>query len=339
MTGRRLTGAMGALLPLLLAAMPALAADAEPPKVDTGDTAWMLASTALVLMMTIPGLALFYAGMVRKKNILATLMQSFAITCIVTLVWTVAGYSLAFTNGNAYVGDLSRFLLHGIADHITKGVDTGFILGAGTDGALPITIPETVYMMFQMTFAIITPALIVGAFADRMKFSALCIFMTLWSLLIYSPIAHWVWAPTGWAFVERPARLRRRHRRAHQCRHCRIGLRARAGQAGRLRHRQHGAVQPRLFGDRCIAAVGRLVRLQRRLRGRLERPRRHGDGGDADRHRRCGAGLDVRRVDGQGQTFSAGLHLRRGGGSGGDHPGVGLSCCPAPRSSSASPPA
>ena len=159
----------------------------------------MLASTALVLLMTIPGLALFYAGMVRKKNVLATLMQSFAITCIVTIVWTVAGYSLAFTNGNAYVGDLSRFMLHGIEEHISKGADTGFILGAGTDGAAPQTIPETVYMMFQMTFAIITPALICGAFADRMKFSALCIFMTLWSLLIYSPIAHWVWAPTGWA--------------------------------------------------------------------------------------------------------------------------------------------
>jgi Amt family ammonium transporter len=173
--------------------------------VDTGDTAWMLASTALVLMMTVPGLALFYGGMVRKKNILAMLMQCFAITCIVTIVWTVAGYSLAFTNGTGamapYVGDLSRFMLNGIWDHISKGVDTGFILGAGTDGAAPQTIPETVYMMFQMTFAIITPALIVGAFADRMKFSALCIFMTLWSLLIYSPVAHWMWAPTGWGAI------------------------------------------------------------------------------------------------------------------------------------------
>jgi Amt family ammonium transporter len=197
------------LLPALLLAGQAFAADAPaPPKipaVDTGDTAWMLASTALVLMMTVPGLALFYGGMVRKKNILAMLMQCFAITCIVTIVWTVAGYSLAFTNGTGalapYVGDLSRFMLNGIWDHISKGVDTGFILGAGTDGAAPQTIPETVYMMFQMTFAIITPALIVGAFADRMKFSALCIFMTLWSLLIYSPVAHWMWAPTGWGAI------------------------------------------------------------------------------------------------------------------------------------------
>ena len=195
----RLSWGAAALLPMLLAAGPVLAAD--PPKipaVDTGDTAWMLASTALVLLMTIPGLALFYAGMVRKKNVLATLMQSFAITCIVTIVWTVAGYSLAFTAGNAYIGDLSRFMLHGIEAHISKGADTGFLLGAGSDAAQPETIPETVYMMFQMTFAIITPALICGAFADRMKFSALVIFMTMWSLLIYSPIAHWVWAPTGW---------------------------------------------------------------------------------------------------------------------------------------------
>jgi ammonium transporter, Amt family len=205
----RLRWGLTALLPALLAVVPALAADAPaPPKIpaiDTGDTAWMLASTALVLMMTVPGLALFYGGMVRKKNILAMLMQCFAITCIVTIVWTVAGYSLAFTNGTGglapYVGDLSRFMLNGIYDHISKGADTGFILGAGSDGAAPQTVPETVYMMFQMTFAIITPALIVGAFADRMKFSALCIFMTLWSLLVYSPVAHWMWAPTGWGAI------------------------------------------------------------------------------------------------------------------------------------------
>ncbi len=176
----------------------ATAAASGPPKIDTGDTAWMLASTALVLMMTVPGLALFYGGMVRKKNILATLMQSFTICCLVTVVWMVVGYSLAFTNGSAYVGDMSRLLLNGIADHISKGADTAFVLGAGTDAASPQTVPETVYMMFQMTFAIITPALIAGSFADRMKFSAMCVFMVLWSIIVYSPIAHWVWAPTGW---------------------------------------------------------------------------------------------------------------------------------------------
>ena len=142
---------------------PAYAEDA-PPKLDSGDTAWMLTSTALVLLMTVPGPALFYAGMVRKKNILATMMQSFIITCLVTVVWMIAGYSLAFTNGNAYFGDSRRFLLNGIADKW----DQAFMLGAGHRcDAQPQTIPETVYMMFQMTFAIITPALIAGAFADR----------------------------------------------------------------------------------------------------------------------------------------------------------------------------
>jgi ammonium transporter, Amt family len=211
----RYSWGLGVLLFALLLALPALAdnappavaaaaaaAPAGPPKLDSGDTAWMLASTALVLLMTIPGLALFYAGMVRKKNVLATMMQSFVICCIVTIVWTVAGYSIAFTTGNAYMGDFSRLLLNGIGEHIVKGNDSqAFVLASGIKGVadMSTTIPETVYMMFQMTFAIITPALIAGAFADRMKFSALCIFMTLWSLLVYSPIAHWVWAPSGWA--------------------------------------------------------------------------------------------------------------------------------------------
>ena len=174
----------------VLFAHPALAAS-PPPKLSPGDTAWMLTSTALVLMMTIPGLALFYAGMVRKKNVLATIMQSFAITCLVTLTWWFAGYSLAFTDGvgafKPYIGDLSRFLLNGMGATYDKA---GFELAP--------TIPESVYMMFQMTFAIITPALICGSFADRMKFSSMCVFMVAWSLLIYSPIAHWVWSATGW---------------------------------------------------------------------------------------------------------------------------------------------
>jgi ammonium transporter, Amt family len=178
----------------LLAVLIAVPAWADEPKLDSGDTAWMLASTALVLMMTIPGLALFYAGMVRKKNVLATMMQSFMICCLVTITWMVAGYSLAFTNGSPYVGDLSRFFLNGFG----AVWDKAFVLGAGSDNAQPQTIPESVYMMFQMTFAIITPALIAGAFADRMKFSAMCVFMVLWSLLVYSPIAHWVWSATGW---------------------------------------------------------------------------------------------------------------------------------------------
>lgn len=156
-------------------ATPAFAQDA----LDSGDTAWMLTSTALVLMMTIPGLALFYGGMVRKKNVLATVMQSFAITCLMTLLWMAVGYSLAFTDGgslNAWVG----------------GLDKAFLSGIGAD-SLSGTIPESVFVTFQMTFAIITPALIAGAFADRMKFSAMLLFLGAWSIIVYAPITHWVW--------------------------------------------------------------------------------------------------------------------------------------------------
>ena len=170
---------------------------APDPKVDTGDTAWMLSSTALVLLMTIPGLALFYGGMVRKKNVLATLMQSFSICALVTVLWMVVGYSLAFTNGNAYVGDFSKVLLNGFG----TDWDKPFTLAKGTDVASASTIPESVFMMFQMTFAIITPALIAGAFADRMKFSAMMVFMGLWSVLVYAPVAHWVFNPVGWLAV------------------------------------------------------------------------------------------------------------------------------------------
>jgi Amt family ammonium transporter len=174
------------------------AAPAAEAKVDTGDTAWMLSSTALVLLMTIPGVALFYAGMVRKKNVLATMMQSFTITALVTVLWMVVGYSLAFTSGQGtwapYVGDLSRLFLRGME----ATWDKPFTLGADSSNPSATTIPETVYCMFQMTFAIITPALIAGGFADRFKFSSLVIFMSLWSVLVYSPIAHWVWSPLGW---------------------------------------------------------------------------------------------------------------------------------------------
>jgi Amt family ammonium transporter len=141
-------------------------------------------------------LALFYAGMVRKKNVLATMMQSFTITALVTVVWMVAGYSLAFGEGGPWIGDLSRVFLNGLAETWDKP----FTLGSG-DSAVATTIPETVFVMFQMTFAIITPALITGAFADRMRFSALVMFNILWSLLVYAPVAHWVWHPNGWIFT------------------------------------------------------------------------------------------------------------------------------------------
>lgn len=166
--------------------------------IDTGDTAWMLMSTALVLLMTIPGLALFYGGMVRRKNVLSTLVQSFGICCLVSLVWMILGYSLAFSTGSAWIGNFSRVFLRGVANHFHLGSDGAFTLGAGSAVPTPMTIPESVYLMYQMSFAIITPALITGAFAERIKFSALCVFTILWSLLVYAPVAHWVWSPLGW---------------------------------------------------------------------------------------------------------------------------------------------
>ena len=173
-------------------AAPTAPYSVDSSKINSGDTAWMLTSTALVLFMTIPGLALFYGGMVRKKNVLATLMQSFAITCVVTVLWVVVGYSLAFTPGNGFIGGFSRVFLNGMS--YIKG-DKATTL---TVSHLATTIPESVYMTYQMTFAIITPALICGAFADRMKFSAMLIFMSLWTVIVYSPIAHMVWENTGW---------------------------------------------------------------------------------------------------------------------------------------------
>ena len=160
-------------------------------KISAGDTAWMLTSTALVLLMTIPGLALFYSGMVRKKNVLATTLQSFVICAMVTVVWVVIGYSLAFTPSvSPYIGSLSRVFLDGMTfDKVQNLISVSH---------LAPTIPESVMVMFQLTFAIITPALITGAFAERMRFSALAIFMVLWSVLVYAPVAHWVWEPTGW---------------------------------------------------------------------------------------------------------------------------------------------
>jgi ammonium transporter, Amt family len=187
--------AAAAAAALAAAAAAAAPAAAAGPTLSSGDTAWMLTSTALVLLMTIPGLALFYGGMVRKFNVLATVMQSFAICCLVSVLWYAVGYSIAFSNGGAYFGDLSKAFLAGL--DFTKP----FILGEGSEGPVPTTIPEPVFMMFQMTFAIITPALITGAFADRMKFSSLLVFTALWSVLVYSPIAHWVWHPNGFLFA------------------------------------------------------------------------------------------------------------------------------------------
>jgi len=162
-------------------AMAAVAtpAFAQETKVDAGDTAWMLCATGLVLMMTIPGLGLFYAGMVRKKNVLATMAQSLVATALVSVLWAAIGYSLTFTGDGPALGSLDRLLLHG--------------MGMGAISPLAKTIPESLFMIYQMTFAIITVALVAGSVADRMRFSAFVLFAALWLLFVYVPIAHWVW--------------------------------------------------------------------------------------------------------------------------------------------------
>ena len=147
---------------------------------DSGDTAWILTSTALVLFMTLPGLSFFYGGLVRSKNVLSVLMQCFAIACGASLIWLIAGYSLAFTEGNSFIGDLSKVFLDGV-----------------TKDSLSGTIPEPLFFMFQLTFAVITPALMVGGFAERMKFSSVLIFALVWLVLVYLPVCHWVWGG-GW---------------------------------------------------------------------------------------------------------------------------------------------
>ncbi|RJQ48848.1 MAG: ammonium transporter [Gammaproteobacteria bacterium] len=164
-------------------------APAEEPTLDSGDTAWMLTSTALVLLMTIPGLSLFYAGMVRAKNVLSVLMQCFAIASLVTVLWALYAYSLAFDTGGMEKGVVNFNSFFG-------GLGKAFLSGVGVD-SLTFTVPETVFMTFQMTFAIITPALIVGAFAERMKFSAMLWFTGLWLTFVYAPIAHMVWSGDG----------------------------------------------------------------------------------------------------------------------------------------------
>jgi Amt family ammonium transporter len=169
---------------LLLAALYAPAALAQAPaatpKIDAANTAWMLTAAVLVLFMTLPGLALFYAGLVRTKNVLSVLMQCFAITCVVTLAWLVAGYSIAFGDGNAFWGGLGKSFLSGIQVATVKG-----------------SIPESVFAMYQLTFAIITPALVVGAYAERVRFGGMLLFSLLWLLIVYCPVAHWVWGD-GW---------------------------------------------------------------------------------------------------------------------------------------------
>jgi len=173
---KKITVRMSAMLPGLF--LPLLA---RAESIDSGDTAWIITATALVLFMTLPGLALFYSGLVRARNVLSVLMQCFAICCVVSIVWVIAGYSLAFAPGNGLIGGLSNAFLGNVSVDSASG-----------------TIPESLFVMFQLTFAIITPALIVGAFAERMRFAAMLWFSTLWLVLVYLPVTHWVWGEGGW---------------------------------------------------------------------------------------------------------------------------------------------
>ena len=173
------TSLRGALA--VAALLPAIASAQE---IDGASTAWIMTSTALVLFMTIPGLSLFYGGLVRTRNVLSVLMQCFAITCVASLVWLVAGYSLAFSEGNAFIGGTSKLMFSGVSQEATAGA-----------------IPESLFALFQMTFAIITPALIFGGFAERVRFGSVMLFSILWMLFVYLPVTHWVWAADGWLFT------------------------------------------------------------------------------------------------------------------------------------------
>mgnify|MGYP000221074504 CR=1 FL=1 len=164
----------------LLLLLPTITFAADEPLVNGANTAWILTSTALVLFMCLPGLALFYGGLVRSKNVLSVLMQCFAISCLASVLWFAVGYSIAFDAGNDYVGGLGKMFLRGVTESSVSG-----------------DLPETVFVMFQMTFAIITPALIIGGYAERTKFSAIMLFSAAWLLLVYAPVTHWVWGG-GW---------------------------------------------------------------------------------------------------------------------------------------------
>ena len=222
----------------------------------------MIVATVLVILMTIPGLALFYGGLVRSKNMLSVLMQVFTIFCLIAVLWVVYGYSLAFSPGgglNSFIGGLDKLFMKGITPDST--VET-FSKG--------VVIPEYIFVMFQLTFAAITTALIAGAYAERIKFSAVLVFSALWFTLSYLPISHMVWFwggpsapndPAGFLFAKGRARFRRRHGGAHQRRYRRPDGRARTRQALGLSQDADATAQPHHDHDRRLYAVGRLVRL------------------------------------------------------------------------------
>ncbi len=279
------------------------------PTLSSGDTAWMLTSTALVLLMTIPGLSLFYAGMVRSKNALSVMMQCFAITCLMTAIWVFWAYSLAFSDG-------------GGAQQWIGGLGKAFMKGVGYD-TLSGTIPETVFSMFQLTFAIITPALIVGAFAERMKFSAMLWFMGLWVTLVYAPIAHWVWGG-GWL-----GRLGAKDFAGGTVVHINAGMAGLVAALvlGKRKGYPETAMPPHSMVLTLVGAAMLWVGWFGFNAG--SELAADGTAGMAMAVTQIatalrGPGVDVLRVDGARQAQRPGHRLGGGGRPGGDHPGLGL---------------
>ena len=294
--------------------MDALEAAAKSAQ-SAGDNAWMLMSAALVLMMTGPGLALFYGGLVRRKNVLGTMMQSFILMAVVTVLWALVGYSLAFGEGSRFIGDLRYLFLNGV--------------GAAPNADYAGTIPQQTFMIYQFMFAIITPALISGAFAERMKFSAMLLFMVLWSLIVYFPMAHMVWGKGGFLNASLGGRIPCFDFAGGTVVHitsgvsalvCALYLGKRVGYPDEPM-KPHSLVLSFIgacllwvgwFGFNAGSALAASGAGHQRVRGH------------ALRRGRRGAGLDVGRVDQERQAQRAGRHLRRRGGTGGHYAGLRL---------------
>ena len=301
---------MKRFLPVLwataLTLAPGVAFAAQAQKLDTGNTAWILTSTALVLFMTLPGLSLFYGGLVRAKNVLSVLMQCFTIACAVSIVWLVVGYSLVFEAGNAFIGGLGK----------------AFFAGVGVD-SLSGNIPETVFAMFQLTFAIITPALIVGSFAERMRFSALLIFSVVWVVVVYAPVAHWVWGG-GWLGAMGALDFA-----GGTVVHINSGIAALV--AAMMIGQRHGfpntAILPHNLPMAVTGAgilwVG-LVRLQRRQRAGGRRRGGHGHARDPHLLGSRRPRVDVRRMDKTRKSERTRHRHGHGGGPRRHHAGIGL---------------
>ena len=291
---------------------------------NSGDTAWMLTSMAIVLMMTIPGLALFYGGMVRKKNVGDTVMTSFAITCLISILWLFFTYSLAFRSGTPFIGGLDRAFLQNMISNTFNSA--GVAQNIGTPNSLAPTIPESVYSMFQLTFAIITAALIAGSFAERMKFSAMLWFIGLWAIFVYSPVAHWVWGPDGifnsandkaWVKVLDFAGGTVVHVNsgtAGLMAALMLGKRKETGPPHNMVYTMIGAslLWVGWFGFNAGSAVS------------SRHAGRHGDAGHAHRDRHGRLHLDDRRVDHARQADGDRHLLGRGGRTCCDHAGLGL---------------